>query len=155
MYQKIYEDFEKVFFLNQIYCPELPTLPKIEDPCWKAGWGNLSYIYSVVFKLQNTKHCNSNLVSTTDKRTGVWSRDFMKWKINFGLWAVAWAGLWEKRVWADYEQLLRPVISLFRGQKNFFFWKHHSVRTKKLHKKKVKIFFLKGGRFFFSEKTFF
>ena len=49
----------------------------------------------------------------TDKRTDVWSRDF-------GLWAVAWAGQWEKRVWADYEQLLRPVFSLFRGQKNFF-----------------------------------
>ena len=26
----------------------------------------------------------------TDKRTDVWSLDFM---INFGLWAVAWAGL--------------------------------------------------------------
>ena len=35
---------------------------------------------------------------TTDKRTDVWSRDSMRWKINFGLWAVAWAGLWEKRV---------------------------------------------------------
>ena len=22
----------------------------------------------------------------------VWSRDFMVWRINFGLWAVAWAG---------------------------------------------------------------
>ena len=41
----------------------------------------------------------------TDKRTDVWSRDFMIWRINFGLWAVAWAGLWEKRVRADYEQL--------------------------------------------------
>ena len=58
------------------------------------------------------------LSRTTDKRTDVWSRDFIKWKINFGLWAVTWAGQWEKRVWADYEQLLRPVFSLFRGQKN-------------------------------------
>ena len=55
----------------------------------------------------------------TDKRTDVWSRDFMIWKVNFGLWAVAWAGVWDKRVWADYEQLLRPVFSLFRCQ-NFF-----------------------------------
>jgi hypothetical protein len=39
----------------------------------------------------------------TDKRTDVWSRDFMIWKINFGLLAVAWAGLWNKRGWADYE----------------------------------------------------
>ena len=63
--------------------------------------------------------------SIADKRTDVWSRDFMIWKINFGLWAVAWARLWNKRVGADYEQLLRPVISLFQGQKKFkFFWKH-------------------------------
>ena len=54
----------------------------------------------------------------TDKRTDVWSRYFITWKINSGLWAVVWAGLWKKRVWADYEQLLRPVFSLFRGQKN-------------------------------------
>ena len=52
----------------------------------------------------------------TDKRTDVWSRNFLIWKINFGLWAVAWAGLWEERVWAKYEQLLRSVFSLFRGQ---------------------------------------
>jgi hypothetical protein len=43
----------------------------------------------------------------TDKRTDVWFRDFIIWKINSGLWAVVWAGLWNKRVWADYEQLLK------------------------------------------------
>ena len=59
---------------------------------------------------------NKNNICCTNKRTDVWSRDFMIWKINFGLWAVAWAGLWNKRVWADYEQLLRPVFSLFRVQ---------------------------------------
>jgi hypothetical protein len=32
-------------------------------------------------------------LQSTDKRTDVWSRDFIIWKINFGLWAVAWAGL--------------------------------------------------------------
>ena len=42
--------------------------------------------------------CASILVNeTTDKRTDVWSQDFMIWRINFGLWAVAWAGLWEKK----------------------------------------------------------
>ena len=30
---------------------------------------------------------------------------------------MVWAGLWNKRVWADYEQLLRSVFSLFGGQK--------------------------------------
>ena len=53
----------------------------------------------------------------TDKRTDVWSRDFIIWKINSGLWAVVWAGLgWAglgcdiKRVWAVYEQLLMLVF---------------------------------------------
>ena len=59
-------------------------------------------------------------VGTKDKRTDVWSRDFIIWKINSGLWAVVWAGLWNKRVWADYDQLLRPVFSLFLSQKFFF-----------------------------------
>ena len=56
-------------------------------------------------------------VEPTDKRTDVWSQQFPIWKINSGLWAVVWAGMWNKRVWADYEQLLRPVFSLFQGQK--------------------------------------
>ena len=53
----------------------------------------------------------------TDKRTDVWSRNFLIWKINFGLWAVAWAGLWEKGVWADSEQLFWVVFSIFLRQK--------------------------------------
>ena len=54
---------------------------------------------------------------STDKRTDVWSQDFLIWEINFGLLAVAWAGLWEKMVWADYEQLLRPVFHFFGVKK--------------------------------------
>ena len=46
--------------------------------------------------------------------------NFMIWKINSELWAVVWAGLWEKRVWADYEQLLRPGFFHFFGVKIFF-----------------------------------
>ena len=59
----------------------------------------------------------------------------MIWKINFGLWAVAWAGLWDKRVWADYEQLFKPVFSLFRGQKKFkvFLKKISNSVNMKLH----------------------
>ena len=34
----------------------------------------------------------SRFIYSTDKRTDIWSRDFLIWKINFGLWAVAWAG---------------------------------------------------------------
>ena len=40
--------------------------------------------------------------------------------MNSGPWAVVWAELWNKRVWADYEQFLRPVFSLFWGQKSFW-----------------------------------
>ena len=92
----------------------------------------------------------------TDKRTDVWSQDFMIWKINFGLRPELECG--KKRVWADYEQLLRPGFSLFRGQKFsfLFFWKHHSVRTKKLHRKNVKkIYFFGGKNFFFQKNQFF
>ena len=56
-------------------------------------------------------------LQTTDKRTDVWSRKFLIWKINFGLWADAWAGPWEKGVWADSEQLFWVVFSIFHGQK--------------------------------------
>ena len=46
-----------------------------------------------------------------------------------------------KKIWgADYEQLLRPVFLCFHGQKmNLdFFGKYCSIRTKKLHRVKVK-----------------
>ena len=43
--------------------------------------------------------------------------NFLIWEINFGLWAVAWAGPWEKGVWADSEQLFWVVFSIFHGQK--------------------------------------
>jgi hypothetical protein len=46
---------------------------------------------------------NQNYLLLTDKRTDVWSRNFIIWEINFGLWADARAGPWEKGVWADSE----------------------------------------------------
>ena len=58
----------------------------------------------------------------------------------YGTGIEIWAGFGpigntEKRVWADYEQLLR-------GKKYFrFFLKHCSVRTKNLHKLKLIFFF--------------
>ena len=61
------------------------------------------------------------IIKTDTQRTDVWSPNFMIWKINLGLWAVAWAGLWEKGVWDDSEQLFWVVFSIFHGQKNFFF----------------------------------
>ena len=69
----------------------------------------------------------------TDKRTDVWSQNFLIWEINFGLWAVAWAGPWEKGVWADSEQLFWVFFSIFHGQKNSFefLFLHRSVHTEK------------------------
>ena len=64
----------------------------------------------------------------TDKRADVWSRDFIIWKIKSGLWAVVWAGIWNKRVWADYEQLLMPVFSIFRSQRKI--WKFKLLARK-------------------------
>ena len=48
--------------------------------------------------------------------------------VGFGL-----IGSTEKRVWTDYEQLLRLIFFMFSGAK-----KHCSVQTKKLHKKSFK-----------------
>ena len=83
---------------------------------------------------------------------------FKIWEINFGLWADAWAGLWEKGVWADSEQLFWVVFSIFHGQKKIFFefFLHCSVRTEKLHKIKLK-FFKKifGNKFYLRKTTFF
>ena len=115
---------------------------------WKLSLQNVFNQRSVtlVSWFQNFLRChrldqeNNNFLSisapaskkSTDKGTIGWFRDFIIWKINSGLWTIVWAGLWKKRVWGDYEQLLRPVFSLFRGQKNFFL-KHYSVCTEKLH----------------------
>ena len=50
---------------------------------------------------------------------------FMEQKLRFGL----------KKNWANYEQLLRAVVSCFHGH---FFFKYCSVHTKKLHRMKVR-----------------
>ena len=57
----------------------------------------------------------------------------------YGTGIEIWAGFGpvgiteKKNIWANYEQLLRPVFSSFCGKE-----KHCSVRTKKLHKIKLK-----------------
>ena len=61
-------------------------------------------------------------------------------KNQFGARLGSRAVLVKKKFGADYEQLLRPVFLCFHGQKiNLkFFRKYCSVRTKKLHRIKVK-----------------
>ena len=54
--------------------------------------------------------CMQSYVMNTDKETDVSWDIFIIWKINSGLWAVGWAGLDCEKVWADYEQLLRPIF---------------------------------------------
>ena len=112
----------------------------------------LQSIFSEILCLDSHDLCEKLQRNTpgTDKRTDVWSRDIIIWKINSGLWAVIWAGLWNKRVWADYEQLLRAFFFHVLGVKTFFFWKHYSVRTEKLHNN---LFLKKIFEFFLSPKT--
>ena len=64
---------------------------------------------------------------------------FMEQKMRFGL-VLGWLAILKKKMGADYEQLLRVVFSCFQGQKNNlkYFGKCCSVRTKKLHKMKVR-----------------
>ena len=76
--------------------------------------GKLDFYY-----LKDNFKVLGTLGACTNKRTDVWSRNFLIWEIDFGLLAVAWAGPWEKGVWADSEQLFWVVFSLFRGQKKF------------------------------------
>ena len=42
---------------------------------------------------------------------------FMERELRFGL-DLGQLAVLKKRVWADYEQLLRVVVSCFQGQKN-------------------------------------
>ena len=56
---------------------------------------------------------------STDKRTDVGSRDFMIWKINSGLWAVVWAGLWKKGSGPIMSNFWGPFFQ-FSGSKFFF-----------------------------------
>ena len=53
-------------------------------------------------------------------------------------------------------QLFEVIFQLFVGKKKKnFFWKHCSVRTEKLHRKKVKKIFLGGKNFFRVKNQFF
>jgi hypothetical protein len=64
---------------------------------------------------------------------------FMEQKMRFWL-VLGRLAILKKELWANYEQLLRVVFSCFQGQKNYlkFSLKYFSVRTKKLHKMKVR-----------------
>ena len=71
----------------------------------------------------------------------------MEQELRFGLDLGRLAVL-KKRVWANYEQLLRVFFSVFRGETNVKkFLKHCSLRAKKVHKMKLK-------NIFFSENLF-
>ena len=70
---------------------------------------------------------------------------YIKVHLYYTCFYLPWASTVKKKFGADYEQLLRAVFSCFHGQKiNLnFFWKYCSVLTKKLHRIKVKKYFLK------------
>ena len=80
--------------------------------------------------------CNNYTVNIIDKRTDTSWDIFMTWKINSWLVWAAGPGH-EKKVWGR----LRATFEggYFNcGKKNKIFWKHCSVRSEKLHRKKVK-----------------
>ena len=83
---------------------------------------------------------------TTDKRTDVWSRDFMIWEINLGF------GL-DCGIKATFEARFSNSLGSKKIYK--FFWKHHSVRTEKLHKKTGKKPYFGGRRIYFQKNHFF
>ena len=72
-------------------------------------------------------------------------------------WAALAAGQYcEKKLGADFEQLLRPGFLWFHGQKLFLnFWEYCSVRTKTLHRINVKESQKKIGEVFFGGKNSF
>ena len=79
--------------------------------------------YHILLHINGSLRDFYKMTLITDKRTDVWSQDFIiSMKNQF---RVVGCGLWSgqdceiKKVWADYEQLLRPVFSLFWGQKKF------------------------------------
>ena len=75
----------------------------------------------------------------------------MERELRFGL-DLGQLAVLKKRVWVDYEQLLRVFFHDFKGKIFFFlFLKHRSVRTKKLNKIKLNFFFLflKTKKYFF------
>ena len=94
---------------SQIYPKNLYTDAYSYPPCCIKGISTLDSLSlrTLLFLLPVLKllGCIFWQGYPTDKRTDVWSRNFLIWEINFGLWAVAWAGPWEKGVWVDSEQL--------------------------------------------------
>ena len=73
-------------------------------------------------------------------RSVSWWEIFMGQELRFRMDLGGVAVLKKKRLWADYEQLLRVAFSCFQGQKNVTFSKKQcSVSTKKLHN--MKLFF--------------
>ena len=58
------------------------------------------------------------VVQYTDKGTDAWWDIFMIWKIDFGLLAVAWTGLWEKRFGPIMSNFWGRFFQLFVGKKN-------------------------------------
>ena len=92
--------------------------------------------------------------TTTNKETDESWGIFIIWKINSGLvWA---AGQYcEKKVWGQLWATFEAVFLCFHGQKINLkcFWKYCSIRTKKLHRVKVKKLKKNLGSIFYRGKT--
>ncbi len=93
----------------------------------------------------------------TDKRTDAWWDIFMIWKIDFGLLAVGWAGLWNKRFGPIMSNFWGRFFQLFVGKKKFKKKFENIVASalKSCIEKKVKNCCCFLGRIFYFRKTSF
>ena len=137
--------------LIKLYYHEIYVCMEYSKIC-KNNWFSEWWIVVTAYKTNSS----FAIIGGTDKRTDVWSRDFIIWKINSGLWAVVQDGLWKKEVgqlWATFE----ACYFTFLWPKKYvkFCWKHHSVRTEKMHWKKKKNIFFSWEDFFFQKKHLF
>ena len=91
----------------------------------KVSW--TVQFYLVRFQLHSAVRTSCQTFQSTDKRPDVWSRDFILWKINFGLWpgldcGIKGSGLIMSNFWGQFFH--------FFGVKNFFVEKTEASELK-------------------------
>jgi hypothetical protein len=98
-------------------------------------------------------------IYTTDKRTDAWWDIFMIWKIDFGLLAVGWAGLWNKKFGPIMSNFWGRFFQLFVGKKKKKNFENILASAlKSCIEKKVNFLiflFFWGKNFFFQKNLFF
>jgi hypothetical protein len=116
-------DSEKFVFYAVAFGPiKVYTFLALQNGCQHLSFEKDIYVVGKKMtrnglEMAKLKSCILWIETDTNKETDVSWDIFMIWKINSGMWVVGWAGLWKKKVWANYEQLLRPGFLVFMGKK--------------------------------------